>query len=270
MRSFPLALLLPLPACTFGPGGAFGVLGDATIEAGFVPGAARDLGDGWFLTDEGYEVRTDTLAVEVGNVRLLSLGGSGPTSFDPSSPPPGYTLCHGGHCHAEDGRLVDYADVEAELAGGGAAAFTTLATLPVGARLDLLAGERVAIEADGGPDLPRAEVSKVEVDVVRVSLDAEATGGSLGGGSVRLIADLALSAVVGAGAEATIDEDHPGTLVLAARYEVDGTFLDGLDLAALDDGDGEVTFYALDDPGAEPLAANLLAAGLGVELAQVD
>ena len=37
--------------------------------------------------------------------------------LDPAKPPAGYSLCHGGHCHADDGRLVDYAEVQTELLG---------------------------------------------------------------------------------------------------------------------------------------------------------
>ena len=35
-------------------------------------------------------------------------------------PPPGYSLCHGGHCHTTDGGIESYEEIEAKLAGGGA------------------------------------------------------------------------------------------------------------------------------------------------------
>jgi hypothetical protein len=57
------------------------------------------------------------LEVSVEAVEFIA-GETSALSFDPANPPPGYTLCHNGHCHAADGRLVDYADIAAELAGG--------------------------------------------------------------------------------------------------------------------------------------------------------
>jgi hypothetical protein len=83
----------------------------------------RQLPDGRFRTASEYLWRIDQFELEPDSLRLLMAADSSKLSFDPAKPPPGYTLCHGGHCHATDGRLVDYADIQAELlgeSGGGA------------------------------------------------------------------------------------------------------------------------------------------------------
>ncbi|RVU48366.1 hypothetical protein EA187_02710 [Lujinxingia sediminis] len=64
--------------------------------------------------------RITSVNLELATLRLLSesSASSAPAEFDPASPPPGFSLCHGGHCHADDGRLVPYEDVLRESASG--------------------------------------------------------------------------------------------------------------------------------------------------------
>ena len=57
--------------------------------------------------------------MELDPIALLARREARPTRLRPGKPPPGYTLCHNGHCHHPSGRLVPYAEIEAELAGGG-------------------------------------------------------------------------------------------------------------------------------------------------------
>src|SRR5688572_4227131 len=149
-RPHRLVLLLGIGtlACTFEDGHGFSTVDRASLEARLEPGVARDLGNHTVLTDVGYQVHLDSATLEVDEVALEELvggGASGGTSFDPANPPPGYSLCHGGHCHADDGRLVEYAEIEAELAGGGAR-FSPVVTLPVDRGLDWLDGDAIALD----------------------------------------------------------------------------------------------------------------------------
>ena len=96
----PLLLL----GCAFGPGHGFGEIAAADLAVAFEPGEARDLGDGWVLANTGDRFTLDTLVFTVESLDLLALEGGGSATFDPANPPAGYSLCHGGHCHADDGR----------------------------------------------------------------------------------------------------------------------------------------------------------------------
>lgn len=92
----------------------------------------------------GFELEVQQFTWHVEAIELaLAPPSTASIDFDPSAPPAGYSLCHNGHCHADDGRLVDYEDIALELHSGmGASAlafvqqldgqqalFTTPATL---------------------------------------------------------------------------------------------------------------------------------------------
>lgn len=110
-----------LVGCTFQPGTSFGKLRRADFNASFAPSSGRLDSQGRLKTDTDYRVTVDSLILGVSQLSFEEIsgtsGGTG-TTFDPSKPPPGYLICHNGHCDREDGALVSYEDVAAELAGG--------------------------------------------------------------------------------------------------------------------------------------------------------
>ena len=97
------------------------------LSLGFEPGAARLDDEGRLVTPGDWAIALETPIAHVDSVTLTMAGEAGTLSFDPAEPPPGYSLCHNGHCHADDGRLVDYEDIELELA--------TACPVPVGTEL---------------------------------------------------------------------------------------------------------------------------------------
>jgi len=110
-----------LAGCTSEPGGGFSTLGEVRVggalEATLLP------------TGDGREVELTSALLTVVDATLQSLsGGGGGDSFDTSAPPEGFSLCHSGHCHHEDGSLWSYEEIEAWLAGGYAE-WTDLAVL---------------------------------------------------------------------------------------------------------------------------------------------
>jgi hypothetical protein len=184
-----------LSGCTLEPGDPWGEVVwevDAATEAG-----ARSDDAGRWRTSKGYVVEVTRLSVEVQSVGLSLRPEGAEVGFDPASPPAGYSLCHNGHCHRDDGALVDYEDIAVELAGaaGSAGGVTQAveaevalgeepAALPLGpcsddcqlspgslnlatARLgavtiegrayDTRAGERARLPAEGAPFLVRVE-----------------------------------------------------------------------------------------------------------------
>ena len=137
-------LLLLLAGCAFGPGDPFAVL-SPEVDARWTVPDERVRPDGFALLASNYEVRLTRaeLTVERAALRSLSAGGGASSggSFDPANPPAGYSLCHGGHCHRDDGALVPYAEVEAAMSGGGGSAtFVEVVGLPVQRAVDLLSG----------------------------------------------------------------------------------------------------------------------------------
>ncbi len=113
------SLALILPACALGEGDPWGEL-DVAMQVRFSPPADR-IKEGLVATARDYRVQLDELVVTVTTLAISS--GEDAIAFDPANPPPGYSLCHNGHCHAADGRLVAYEDI-GESGGGGEALVT--------------------------------------------------------------------------------------------------------------------------------------------------
>lgn len=126
--------------------------------------------DGWLALEEGGLLKVEQATLTVSEVRVLaSSADSSVTAFDPAHPPEGYTLCHGGHCHATDGSVKSYAEIEAELLGGNASALSTALTLSAADPLNLLDEEAVALTC---PDDERGACALDEVKLQRVELAA--------------------------------------------------------------------------------------------------
>jgi len=218
------ALLGPcaLGGCALGPGEPFGAL-EAHLEAGLDaagPGDWRDAGD-------GYQVRLDELALTAGAVELVDLGGPA-AAFDPARPPPGYSGCHGGHCHAEDGRLVSYEEIAAERSGGQA---SVVAALPVGA-LDLIAGEARALDCEPSCDLPRAQIGLLRLPVTELEargLVRDTREPPRVAGEAPFALDLHLEhepvSLLGHEVDLPVDRDHPPAIELAAGLELTAALL---------------------------------------------
>jgi hypothetical protein len=257
-----IALSLLSAACTLESGEGFASMRPGSLEVVFTPGRARDLGEGAFLTDEGYRVTLQTARLQVAELALLELRGSagGGGSFDPANPPAGYSLCHGGHCHAASGALVSYEEIQAMLAGGSAS-FEPLVTVPVGRELDVLESERVVLdEFLPSPELPQAAIDRIELVVGKLVLRGEIEGGELEE-PVALEVDLAIAEPLAATLSSRIDRDGPEEIVLAIELGMDATMFDGIDLASLVD-EGRVVI----DVGS-PVAAALTEWLLQAELA---
>ncbi len=248
---------LSLAGCARGPGHGFGEVAGVSFEAQLAPAPARDLGDGWALTDLGYRYRVDRLAVEAGELGLEQLPGSGTTTFDPADPPPGYTLCHGGHCHADDGALVPYEEIEAELAGGEAS-WTPVVVFPVGHPLDLAEGESLAwTTCEPSCLLPSGHLRRASLPLGAVELEATVWDDAEGTTEWTL----ALTADAGEGwtgpLDLPLDRDHDPVLTLDLLAAVDGPLLDGIDPAELQPGGGDLT---LDEGTVADIVARLAAA----------
>ncbi len=263
-------LALSLGACTFNPGLGWATLESATFEATLRPGEARDLGGGAFLVLPGYTFTVDEAVATFGPLELLELqgGGGGGGAFDPADPPEGYGLCHGGHCHADDGGLVSYAEIEAELAGGGAS-FVPVVRLPIEGDFDLAAAAPTALDAAE----PAAELDAADISLARVSIERLQIRGAFSGGPtdaelsapIAVTIDLEAPGDLSAGVELPIGRGEDPRISLAASLEIDGTLLDGIEPVALS-VDDTLVIDGVDSPGADTLLENLSLYELQVDI----
>lgn len=235
--------------CTLEPGTGFATLSEVEVVAELRPGEARDLGNDTVLTDLGYQVKIDVATVDLASLTLEELQGG--IAFDPADPPEGYGLCHGGHCHADDGSLVDYADIEAELAGD-AASYVTVVTVPVDQALDLLAGEALVFDTiEPSSELPAATIRRTSAAIVSMLFEGSVTGPGLEDPTPWSASPSPAEPLAGA-FDLDIGRDGPTTLALTATLAPDGTLFDGIDFLTLAES-GDVTLATLKLDSFEPL-----------------
>jgi hypothetical protein len=241
-------VLLAVAGCAFGAGGPFATLAPS-VEARWTFPEDRDAQEGWQRLASDYQILVTRAEVELGAAELLEAGGAG--AFDPARPPPGYTLCHGGHCHAADGRLVPYSEIEAELAASAEA--RAVVRLQAPGTLDLLAPARRPLDCQPDCDLPRAAIRAVRLPVVRFLLE-----GRVRDPRGRLVGEVPFRAEAG-GLELVgtfdlpADRAHAPDVTLALRLELGAALLDSFDFAA----DGDLAALVRETLGATPVAADV-------------
>ncbi len=162
--------------CTFDNGAWFAQL-HPQLAASYQLAADRNVDGRFQRLASGYEVALDRAELAVGALDLVAAASGGAGAFDPAHPPPGYSLCHNGHCHADGGRLVPYAAIEAELAGGGDAGGAAPALSLAGAGFNLLAPQAIALTCPEGCRLGRTHIVRVEAYVTSVHLEGAVRSG---------------------------------------------------------------------------------------------
>ena len=238
----PLALgtlALLLAGCTFQPGVAFGTLGTATLAAGFEPASSRLDAEGRIKTDGGYRIRLTSLTLVPRQLDFQSTSGKAATggSFDPANPPAGYSNCHGGHCHRDDGALVDYADIEAELSGGSVTTRTVL-SLPVETPFDLLAATATASlgASKAGQHLDRGTWNKASLQIASLSASGtveDPTSFNRLGGQTRSWSFTLTPGAFTKAIAVKIDRDRADRLDVAARLVITEKLWDAIDFQTL-------------------------------------
>lgn len=254
-----LAAMLACAGCAWEAGQPWGIWHPSVRVRASVP-ADRQLPDGRFRTASEYLWQIESLQIELADVQLLQATNASQLSFDPAKPPAGYSLCHGGHCHAADGRLVDYAEIQAELLGGGGG------VAPVAAPLDVTA----AMAAQFGPavaaapvDLPLGELATLRLAWRAVHLRARVWDGGPGGNrlpskGISLTVDLPASSLA-AQLTGSAGPHQPVDIHTRADLDVSVAFLDGVDVAALAAAAPIVDGVAQIQQPADAPAAKLLA-----------
>jgi hypothetical protein len=230
---YGVLMLLP-SACALDEGRGFATLDQASLEAEFAPEPARVLEDR-VLTDQGFTVAVERFTLELDSLELLSLSGDFSATFDPAQPPPGYTLCHSGHCHKDDGSLVSYADVAAELAGG-LESFVPVVSFELGRGVDLLVGRSVALEPTPSAELPMTHLARATLRILGANLTFGVTGGTLAD-EVTLVTELESGLTLAQVLDVEIDRESEVRLSLDARVSCGARLFDDIDFSDAAPGD---------------------------------
>lgn len=259
------ALASSSAGCAFDDGRPWGTL-RATATAAFAPPPGRAAEDGALLTAEGFAVALADLRATFSSLAFSLAEGAGAPGFDPARPPPGYSLCHNGHCHAADGRLVDYADVAREIDGASADDFIT--TIPI-------APDGVALTAAPTPltlgacpdrcDLPRGTMNRAAVRLVRLEA-AGRVADTRTGDAARLSAPTAFTAAwaldvpLAAPLSATIGPGEPIGVAATVDVKLTHRLFDGVDwAAALAGAPGDAPVDLTGDPSLAGVVGEALA-----------
>lgn len=230
--------------CAAGDGTAWGVW---YPELSTVHDAAtRETDDGAVRTVLQYHVSVDELSLELAEVQLLGAAEGASAGFDPASPPEGYSLCHAGHCHADDGTLVDYADIEQELLGGSSGGAVASSVVDASAPLDTTPTVVPGGSCADGCMLERGALASVAVRVVRADLRLTVTDPEVGrlGEPVEFVASVPLDATVAAALSARVGDAAPH-LYTALTLTLAPTWLDDLRFDALDATDADALLTQL-------------------------
>lgn len=153
--SLPITLCLFALSCARGPGVPFATL-EPSLTSRYVVDEGLDAGGGFARLSSDFQVRVDELRLEVEEILLQEPSGGGGTAFDPSKPPEGCSICHGGHCDCGDEQIP----YEEFTSGGGGAATQTVATLFPAGEADFLAANTQPLSCDPATcDLPFSATS---------------------------------------------------------------------------------------------------------------
>ena len=227
MRRFLASLIVLSCGCAFEDGNPWG-RAEFAVVARFAPAASR-LDDGRLRTAKDYRVQIDELAVSIASVEAEVATSGDARTFDPADPPPGYSLCHNGHCHADDGSLVDYADIEAERAGGD---FVVAQSVD---RIVTLNQEPTQVPLGECSD--DCHLDRGELSLVRLRLRELRIAGSVTDvrdrlpDTIDLDARVPLDIAVVAPVSAPINRTEPGVVVLDVDFELPPEFLDEVDFS---------------------------------------
>jgi hypothetical protein len=230
-------LVISLAGCAFEAGEGFATVESASLEVSFDAGS-RVFPDGTLLVRDGYRLELEEIAIELAELSLVEARTSGGASiFDPAHPPPGYTLCHAGHCHHEDGRLVSYEDIQAEL-GGSATAFRDVVAMPIPDAIDLGEPRSLALSVfEPSRFLPATTLARASLRLTRLVVRGRIASAAAPAEAVELSIDLPLAlSVLASLSPLAIDRDSPEELAITASFVLGPTLLDGVDYGALSDG----------------------------------
>ncbi len=252
-RSLLLVWGLALGGCAWQPGQGFAVV-EPSVRVAYESLSSRAASDGYQRLSSDYQVRLESASLRLSGIELLaSASGSGSgagTTFDPSRPPPGYSLCHGGHCHRDDGALVPYEQVAAEMGGGGGS--SAVVTLATEGPLDLLAPETRAMACAPECALPQTQVTQGRWSVAALRLEGSVRDSRVPArfqGERSFVLELPTApttdapvAILTGAVDLPSDRTHPPEAKLRLDLVLTAALFDAVDWGALAQGEDPVRF----------------------------
>jgi hypothetical protein len=229
--------------CAYTDGEPWGHAEFAVTAALDVP-ASRLTDDGRWKTTTNQSLDVTAASVVVGSITLTQSSSTESAAFDPADPPDGYSLCHNGHCHRDDGVLVDYEDIALELGQTTAGASISV---PIAQVADLLADPSpLPMEpCEEACDLGLGGFASASVSLDRISISARAFDDTDAerlpedGLDVRI--DLTGPLVLDVPLDGTVTRDSTVERRLDVAVGIPVQLLDGIDFGAVELTDGRLT-----------------------------
>lgn len=227
-------MLLALPSCTLSEGSDWGQLAP-TLAVTLEQGDRLDA-QGAMRVGNGYVIQWANAQVNVRGLEMVYGATQGAQSFDVANPPEGYSLCHNGHCHSDDGKLVPYEDIEAAQAALSGQPDQTDAYL-LTRQVELLSPSTITPKAcptqcplrDGA--LTRAQVS---VDTITLSFEVvDTTQDARLAEPLMVDVTVDISQVIRAPLDVRVGTQDEDVLNLRGDVFLRPSFLDGVDWPAL-------------------------------------
>ena len=231
--------LLTLGGCAWGPGQGFAVV-EPTVRVAYEALPARNADIGYQKLASDYQVRLGSASMQLDGIELIAISSGSGGGFDPANPPPGYSLCHGGHCHRDDGALLHYEEVAAGIGGGGGA--STVLTLPVEQPLNPLAPETRVVGCQPECALPQTQVSQGRWGIKTLRIEGTVRDGRVPpriAGERRFVLDLVPGAngepvvVLSGAVDLPSDRENPPAAKVALRLALTAELFDTVDWAPL-------------------------------------
>lgn len=199
-------------------------------------------GQNGFQTHDGYEIRVDSADATVGGAALSAFSGGGGSTggtFDEANPPPGCTLCHGGHCHC-GGQLISYEDLSggtSDSPGVSGARVAYTQQLPI----DALQG---GMQTFAHQDVPEGEYNVLTLGALRLEVRGAVTGGGLTNAPFVLrLSDLVSDALSQQG-DVAVSNEHPPVMVASMDIGVPDGLFEGVVFEQLEVRDGALQLDA--------------------------
>lgn len=260
-----IALLTTLSGCAFDDGQPWG-RAVMSLEASFAPAESRLTADGLLRTSNNYLIDVTSLSIYVESMSTTVTQEGAAAAFDPAAPPDGYSLCHGGHCHAADGSLVSYEDIAAEIAGGDSAAPSVSQEADAEVTLTALPTTVAFEDCPQGCRLERGELTRADVLLTEVRFEARiydsapTDGKGLPDEGIPVRGVVPLAAKIGAPLTGSVAQGEPVGVRISASLTLAESLFDGVDWTSELGLSGPVSEAI--DAGAFPAIAALVAENL--------
>ncbi|MCO4762085.1 MAG: hypothetical protein KC502_11310 [Myxococcales bacterium] len=220
--------------CALDDGRAWGEL-ELAAAVGFSPSPDRLSPAGELLTVQNEAVHIDKMVVHVERLAARWAPTTAKVAFDPANPPPGYSLCHSGHCHKDDGTLPTYDQIKAELAQGtGGGLSVTWVASGAADGVDVAKGSKTVATASCAPScfMERGALTQWTAVVSSVAIQGRARSTAKGASGVlpwrpfelQIDKDLV---IVGA-ANVPFDRDHDPSAKVALQMDLPPSLLDDI------------------------------------------